>query len=262
VQTIPILMYHSVSTMFSTNFRRYTVSPDAFMKQMQYLKMNGYKALTVSQYVDGWQTAPASLPEKPIVITFDDGFEDFYTTVYPILKHHQMPATLYLSTAYIGGTSEWLRMEGEGNRPIISWEQLKAIEPELVEIGGHSHTHPKMDSLQSEEIKREVMQCKQEIENSLGRECRSFAYPFGFYNSECQRQLRAAGYESACAVRYQLSTIGEDRLALSRLIVPGDATLDEFRILLRGFGHSNSRYVRLRSTVWRWLRKLKFSTKC
>lgn len=260
VQTIPILMYHSVSTISSTDFRRYAVSPDAFKEQMQYLKTNGYTALTVSKYVDALQSGNSGLPNNPVVITFDDGFEDFYTTVYPILKYYQMPATLYLSTAYIGGTSEWLRMEGEGQRRILSWEQITSFDAALVEIGGHSHTHPKMDSLQSEEIKHEMVWCKQEIENNLGRECRSFAYPFGFYNSECQRQLRAAGYQSACAVRYQQSIMGEDRFALSRLIVPSDATLNEFRALLSGIGQSNSQYVRLRSKVWRWLRKLRFST--
>src|SRR5690349_15268417 len=102
---IPILMYHSIAVEAKPKFREFAVAPALFERQMAYLSEQGYTAMTVSQFVYICAHKEERLPDKPVVITFDDAFLDFYTTALPILKRYGFSATLYVPTAYVGGTS-------------------------------------------------------------------------------------------------------------------------------------------------------------
>src|SRR5690242_1592215 len=91
---IPILMYHSISISGNAKFKQFTVSPAVFAQQMAYLHDAGYTPLTVSQFVQA-RTRPIDLPARPVVLTFDDGFADFFTAALPVLQHYHFVATLY-----------------------------------------------------------------------------------------------------------------------------------------------------------------------
>src|SRR5690349_566299 len=117
-------MYHSISERATWRFRAYTVTPTAFAEQMSYLARAGYEPITVSQDVELSKRGGTSLPARPVVLTFDDGYEDFYAAALPVLRRHGFVATLYVCTAYIGGTSQWLRWEREDERTMLSWDQL------------------------------------------------------------------------------------------------------------------------------------------
>src|SRR6266496_1600460 len=124
MKKIPILMYHSISGNASSKFREFTLSPALFAEQMAFLHQHAYTPITVTQYVRAQFQAKSALPELPIVLTFDDGFADFFTAALPILTQYNFAATLYVSTAFVGGTSRWLRREEETARLMLTWKQL------------------------------------------------------------------------------------------------------------------------------------------
>ncbi len=121
---IPILMYHSVSTTNNAKFSPFTVPPARFAEQMAYLSEQGYTPLTVTHYMQA-AARGSMLPARPVVLTFDDGFEDFFTAALPVLQRYHFPATLYVATAFVGKTSRWLclplwLLHGGGTAPRFS----------------------------------------------------------------------------------------------------------------------------------------------
>src|SRR5579863_2353593 len=104
IGSIPILMYHSIADRAAPRFRQFTVPPALFADHISYLRQHGYTPLTVTQ---ACEQRAASLPGKPVVITFDDGFADFYTNALPILSRYKFPATLYVTSGFMGSTSRW-----------------------------------------------------------------------------------------------------------------------------------------------------------
>ncbi|HEX2910690.1 MAG TPA: polysaccharide deacetylase family protein [Chloroflexia bacterium] len=236
--TVPVLMYHSISSESSPKFKRFTVSKAHFENQIHFLQEQGYRALTVTQYTAALRQDPSRLPAKPLLITFDDGFADFYFKALPVLQKYNFNATLYVSTAYVGGTSTWLYPEGEGQRQMLGWEQLEEIVRAGIECGGHSHRHLQLDILPAQVVRDEVKTCKDLLESRLGQEISSFAYPYGYFNRTVKQIVKTAGYSSACAVRYSLNSAQADPFELNRLIVTSDTGITELEMLLRGASFS------------------------
>ncbi|TMD97044.1 MAG: polysaccharide deacetylase family protein, partial [Chloroflexi bacterium] len=160
MKKVPILMYHSISGNASSKFRQFTVSPALFAEQMAYLHQQAYTPITVTQYVRAQFQRETELPEHPIVLTFDDGFADFLTAALPVLTQYNFAATLYVSTAFVGGTSRWLRREEETGRLMLTWEQLAEISSCGIECGAHSHNHRQLDILPNPAAWDEIMQSK------------------------------------------------------------------------------------------------------
>jgi peptidoglycan/xylan/chitin deacetylase (PgdA/CDA1 family) len=231
-RAIPILMYHSISPQAHRDFRPFIVTPEAFAAQMHYIHKHDYRVFNVTQYITQIKQNKDQLPERLVVITFDDGFEDFYVHALPILQRHSYSATLYLATNYIGGSSKWLWREHEAERPILNWQQIREIQRSGIECGAHSHTHAQLDLLPLEQTKQEIIDSKKLLEEQLQQTVHSFAYPHGYHTAAIKRMVREAGFSSACAVKYETSTKGEDHFALSRLLVGPDITIGEFAALL------------------------------
>src|SRR5690349_25131275 len=102
-------MYHSSSNTAGARFRQFTVSPASFAEQMAYLHREHYTPLTVTQYIQAPSQRASVLTERPVILTFDDGFADFFTDALPILKQYNLTATLYIPTAFVAGVSPWMR---------------------------------------------------------------------------------------------------------------------------------------------------------
>lgn len=255
--TVPILMYHSISEHASSKFKQFTVSPYLFAQHMAYLKLHSYTPITVTQYINARMQAGRGLPPHPVILTFDDGFADFYTDALPVLQQYGFPATLYVSTAFVNHTSSWLQYEGETARRIVTWSQLKEISECGIECGAHSHSHPQLDMLPSESAANEVVTSKKLLEDHLGREVLSFAYPFGYYTADVRQLVREAGYTSACAVDFALTSEATDPFALSRMIVRANTDIEALKRLLAGTDKSmvHTMYLRTRRPVWWLVRK-------
>jgi peptidoglycan/xylan/chitin deacetylase (PgdA/CDA1 family) len=248
---VPILLYHSIAEYADPRFRPWVVTPQEFSCQMAYLSDQQYTPLIVTQFVQA-----AQLPERPVLITFDDGYSDFYTSALPILKRFNLTATLYITTSCIGGTSRWLLSDGEGKRPMLTWDQMDEINRSgLVEIGSHSRSHPQLDVIPIAQANEEILSSKKDLEERLGIRVNSFAYPHGYHNQKVKNIVKQGGYLSACAVKNAMSTTGDDPFALARMFVLSGMRMEAFEKLLSG----QSLPVvtpgeRLQTKVWRIVR--------
>ncbi|HEU4514592.1 MAG TPA: polysaccharide deacetylase family protein [Nocardioidaceae bacterium] len=252
--SIPILLYHSISAQASRRFRPWAVPPASFAAHMETIARDGYEPVTVDRLQRLLHNGP--MPARPVVITFDDGFEDFHSHALPVLDRHGFAATLYVPTGYIGGRAAWLAHEHEADRRMLGWTQVAEIAAGGVQIGAHSHTHPRLDELRPHESLEEIVRSKEVLEDRLQLPVTSFAYPHGYHDRRVRRQVIGAGYGSGMAVKHAMSSADDDRYALARIVVPRDATVDDVRRLLRGSCLRQAPFrTPLRTTGWRLVRR-------
>ena len=190
-----------------------------------------------------------------MVITFDDGFADFATAALPALSAHGLTATLYVTTGALrGGAAPTVPPALAPH--MLAWSQLRELRDAGVEIGGHSHTHPQLDTLGARAAHEEIAGPKARLEDALGEPVTSFAYPHGYSSRRVRRLVHEAGYASACAVKQTLSAPGDDRFALARLMVRTTTSPAEIAAWLdrRGAPPPRSREA-LRTRGWRAVRR-------
>lgn len=253
---IPILLYHSVSTQASPRFCQWTVHPRQFTQHLDYLVQQGYTPLTVSQLVRAISHPDCPLPAKPVTITFDDGFADFSEQALPALRRRGFPSTLYVTTAYVGGTARWLASEGEGDRRMLTWRQIVEAARQGTECGAHSRTHRRLDELPVAQARGEIEGSKAELEDRLGIAVETFAYPHGCSSPTVRDLVKEAGFSSACAVRHALSSHRDDAFSLARVVVSGATDMSALAKLLQGRGIPTAPLPeRLRTKTWRTARR-------
>lgn len=194
---IPILMYHYVEYVKDpkdTIRQSLDINPATFDLEVKTLKDAGFTFLTNAELSDILD-AKAPIPPKPVLLTFDDGYRDFYTDAFPILKKYHAKATAYIITGFLG----------EPNN--LTWDQLKEISKSgLVEIGDHTINHPSLAKKPYKFVEEELEQSKQTLENGLGIKVVSFAYPYGSFDLQAIAVVKAAGFKTA------VSTIPGDEL--------------------------------------------------
>jgi peptidoglycan/xylan/chitin deacetylase (PgdA/CDA1 family) len=251
---VPILLYHSVSTTPAPWIAPFTVTPQAFSRHLDLIIASGRTAMTVSQLGEA-VAGRAPLPERPVVVTFDDGFADFEHASTE-LGARGLPSTLYVTTGALrgrGGPDPDLALPPA---EMLSWSQLGELIERGVEVGAHTHTHPQLDVLPRERAAEEIHRSKQLLENALGCEVPSFAYPHGFHSPSVQRSVRAAGHTSACAVMNALSSSDDRMFALARLTVRDDTRPDRLAAWLAGLEARIAPYPeKVATRAWRLYRR-------
>ncbi|WP_374967948.1 polysaccharide deacetylase family protein [Terrabacter sp. BE26] len=254
---LPILMYHSISPASATpRFQRFAMSPAVLASHLAFLSAAGYQTLTVTEAMTSLDRR--ALPERSVVLTFDDGYADFHTAALPILTEYRMRATLYVVTGYVGGTARWLADLGEQGRPMLAWSQLREAVAEGVEVGAHSHTHPQLDRLDATRLTAEVRRPKALLEDQLDLPVTSFAYPFGYRSSSSTAAVAEAGYDNACVVdNLPAPHEGVDRHVLPRLTVNADTSVQQLeRLLHRPPGRGRAAAASLKRGLWHAARRV------
>jgi peptidoglycan/xylan/chitin deacetylase (PgdA/CDA1 family) len=209
---VPILTYHSIDKSGSV----ISTAPDVFRRQMRYLSENRYNAVTLHEFI-------SSLSEdntpflKTVVLTFDDGFQNFFSEAFPVLEEYGFRATVFLVTDFCGKKNDWA-----GNPPalppskILSWEEIKELHKYGIEFGGHTRTHPDLTKIPDSRAEREIVESKAAIENFLGSQAASFAYPFGKFNASVKRTVEKS-YKAACSTNLGKVRSGSDFFSLERV---------------------------------------------
>jgi peptidoglycan/xylan/chitin deacetylase (PgdA/CDA1 family) len=229
---IPILMYHQVTPRPCPAFRKYAVTPKAFAAQMSWLGRAGYVPIDIDALLDA-RSDRGTLPSRPVIITFDDGFQDCAEHAVPILQAWGFTAIFYLVAGMVGKTSQWLLSERGIELPLMDWTTARRLEAAGFHCGSHSMSHPRLAELSPAACREELLRSRQLLEDNLGHEVQHLAYPFGSFNERVRATVAETGYRSACSVIIGLSTAGDDPLALPRVPVIGQDSLLDFISRLR-----------------------------
>lgn len=182
-----------------------------------------------------------------VVLTFDDGFADVYDHAFPLLRKHKLPFTLYLTTAYVGGTMQWDGSTAKAAGPGLGWDQLaEMVESGLCTIGNHTHTHVRPERLDAGELDT----CTQIIEQRLGVTARHFTYTWGIPVPGMEAELRAR-FRSASTGQLGRNLPGDDLMRLRRVPVRRSDPLEFFRAKLTGRLVAERAYLRVVTTAKR-----------
>lgn len=230
---IPILVYHSVSDDPPRGCAWGAVSRAAFARQLDAIAFSGREALTITELADGLR-GERPLPERPLGVTFDDGYGDTYRAVEE-LGRRELAATVYVTTGAIGAPG---RVTAE---QILALAQLPGVE-----IGAHAVRHVRLDELRDHELYDELRGSRTQLEALIGDRVCSFAYPHGAHDGRVRGAVIESGYRSAAAVKNAVSHLADDPFAIARWIVMGRTAPGRVADVLEGRG------VPLASNCERW----------
>lgn len=175
---IPILLYHRVG--YTSG--HLTVSPERFVNDLQLLRGQGYKTITLETLQSFLLNRNTDLPEKPILITFDDGYLDNYEYAYPILKQYGMVASFFIITSML-----W-------DKERLSPEHIREMAVGGMSFGSHTVSHRQLGKLTSDEMQEELNCSRATLESILGSSVQTIAYPRGSYSSETIKEAKGTGY--------------------------------------------------------------------
>lgn len=205
---IPIIMFHYVEYIKDINDlvrKRLDISPSLFEEYLKALKKSDYQTFFVSD-IPNILSDQISYSSRSAVLTFDDGYEDFYTVVFPLLKKYQMKATIYIIYDYIGRSG------------FLNDDEIKElIKSQLVEIGSHTLDHLYLKLVPERIAYKQIFESKQLLEKRFSIKVNTFAYPYGAFNKKTIDLIKEAGYTTAVSVIPGTYQSEENIFYLSRL---------------------------------------------
>ncbi|MEU0088438.1 polysaccharide deacetylase family protein [Streptomyces sp. NPDC006274] len=229
--SVPVLMYHAVGERPAPAAYGLSVSPAAFARQMEMLAERGFTPVTTARLGDAWRSGGRRpLPERPVLITFDDGYEGVHRHALPVLARHGFAATVFVTTGWLRGPYD----RGNALDTMLDWQQVRELAAAGTEIGGHAHTHPQLDQLDGPRLAHETVHCRDLIARELGAAPVSFAYPYGYSDRRVRAAVRTAGFTQALAVGNARAAPRQGPYALRRLTVRRGTGPAEFERLLDG----------------------------
>jgi peptidoglycan/xylan/chitin deacetylase (PgdA/CDA1 family) len=189
-----ILMYHSISPVSEPDPHSLRVHPDLLDRQLSYLRRRGLRGVSMAEWLSAARRGDTS---GLVALTFDDGYRDFNQWAMPVLSKHGMTGTVYVVAGKLSGSSDWV--EGGPDAALMSAAEVRTAAAAGHEIGSHTMTHARMTAVPPGDLRRQVTQSREVLEDVLQEPVDGFAYPYGSFNDAAVQAVRDAGYTYACA---------------------------------------------------------------
>jgi len=224
---IPVLMYHRVvNDRSEAGKHNIYVKLDHLRKQFNFIKRNSYQTITFKDL-----NSQNDLNKK-IILTFDDGYVDNYTLLFPLLKEFNFTAVIFLVTKLT--KNKWGIACGEPVIGLINEAQIKEMHAYGIEFGGHTRNHLNLLLLSSEQIRDEIFGSKTDIEKMLNTEVISFSYPFGALDENIKSIVKESGYLYGISTKSGPDNIFDDLLQIKRIEISNRTKLYRFRKKVSG----------------------------
>lgn len=247
---LPVLLYHNVGPPRPRTLPQLTISPKQFEKQVRRLARMGYAGIRPSDWLR-WCHEGTPLPDKPILLTFDDAYADLADYALPLLRQYGFGAAVFVVTRQVGGTNVWDEQRGIGTLRLMTAEQIRHWAAQGIEFGAHSRTHTDLTKLSGDELKGEIIGSRDDLANLLGLRIVSFAYPYGYYDQTVLDCVRRA-FDLAFSADEGPNTLRTDPHLLRRTMVKHKDSLADLEYRARWGWNPMEQFrarVRLRSRV-------------
>lgn len=208
---VPILMYHYIRDWNQPEDKtgiKLSVSPINFDKQIKWLKDNNYQTVNLDYLIK-----PYAISDKPVILTFDDGYRDAYTNAYPILKKYGFIGTFYIIT------------DVANDPAYMTWDMIKEMKNNGMNFGSHTATHPDLSKATNSQIDYQLTTSTNTLKTELGKDITDFCYPSGKYNDYVIAKLKELGYKTATTTHTGISDQNSNLFELPRLRIENDANL-------------------------------------
>jgi peptidoglycan/xylan/chitin deacetylase (PgdA/CDA1 family) len=226
---VPVLMYHRVDPTVAASDFAYAVSRDRFAAQLDWLADHGWRPCTLRAF-DAWFASREVLPERSVLITFDDGFAGLHAQVLPLLAARGWPATVFLVSGLVGGHDTWIAREhgGAAGHALLDRGQIAEMAAAGIEFHSHSAGHLDLTALDDTALRDQVAGSRAALQDLLGTTVDFFAYPFGRHDERVRAAVQAAGYRLAFSVDPGFNRPGQNPYAVRRLDITGGDTPARF----------------------------------
>jgi peptidoglycan/xylan/chitin deacetylase (PgdA/CDA1 family) len=223
---LPVLMYHRVASSGSDLMNPYRISPVDFENQMQYLYKEGYYTVSFEE----WYTAVKlnmPLPGKAVILTFDDGYLDFYNNAFPILSKYSFSAYNFIVTDFVNRINVWDQKLSE-EIPLMSWKHIHELNEKGIKFGSHTVNHKPLTALDPGQLACQFLNSLKTLKDHLGSHINSIAYPYGDYDPVVKHLAGACGFTFALTCEDGKCNKFSELLALPRIEISGLDTFESF----------------------------------
>ena len=220
-----ILLFHSVSRPENSQEAAYYTSPERFHRFLSWLEMMHYEHVGPAEWL------ARAVPERNVLLTFDDAYDDLYTGLMLQIARQKLCPLVFVVVDRIGQTNVWDENQAVRKRQLLTVDQMREMQRAGVVFGSHSLTHPILTSRSDAELRREVGESKQKLENLLGAPVDWFAYPYGDVDRRVRSAVAVAGYRAAVTTNGGFNR-WQDPLALNRMEIDDRDWLLDFALKL------------------------------
>jgi peptidoglycan/xylan/chitin deacetylase (PgdA/CDA1 family)/SAM-dependent methyltransferase len=225
---VPFLMYHRVAVDGPEALSPYRVSPVRFEQQLAYLQRHGYRSLSMGDFYESWfKRGLQPMPGKPIVLTFDDAYLDFYETAWPLLRKYGFTATIFVPVNFVEGQADWDSEYGEPAK-LMNWEQIAELHTQGVGVGSHGCSHTMLPELSDSEVSEDAKRSKDILEQKLAAPVTDYCYPYTVSNNKIQQLIAAAGYQSAVGGKMRETPDWQNPFNIPRIEIFASDSTDDF----------------------------------
>ena len=220
------LMLHSIASPQKPEESTYYIAPKRFHRYMRWFRRAGYQTASLEQWMRD------AVPDKHVLLTFDDGYDDLYEHLMPLVIEHGYKPLIFLVADRIGQSNLWDQASGLRARGLLTLDQIREMQRYGVGFGSHTMTHPWLPDVPDAQLQREVRDSKSRLEDLLGNEVASIAYPYGGVDMRVRSAVHAAGYKAGFTIKSGLNW-WNDPLCQRRADVNDYTSLVDFLFQLR-----------------------------